>query len=236
MSHRDNLRRIEIVADTLGDLRDKVVFVGGATVSLYAHDVEPFDSRVTDDVDGIIQVANYSAHANFEEKLRQRGFANHVTSKVRCRYIIKNPIENIIVDIMPTEDINMGFKNRWYTDGFKNSIEYSISQNKPIRILAAPYFLATKLEAFKTRGRDDGYISKDFEDLVYVFENREILWDELYSADENVKLYLKEEFHRLREYKNFRYWIGYHAQFKSSPPTDWILDQLQKFVSSHFAN
>ena len=97
MSHRDNVRRIQVVADKLTDLRDQVVFVGGSTVSLYANDVEPFDSRVTDDVDGIIEVVNYAAHAAFEEQLRKRGFLDDITSRVRCRYVIRNPVENVIV-------------------------------------------------------------------------------------------------------------------------------------------
>ncbi len=36
MSHQTNITRIRAVSNALGDLRDQVVFVGGATVSLYA--------------------------------------------------------------------------------------------------------------------------------------------------------------------------------------------------------
>ena len=124
----------------------------------------------------------------------------------------------------------MGFKNRWYTDGFKNSIEYTITPDKAVRILAPSYFLATKLEAFNTRGKEDGYISKDFEDIVYVFENRDIVWAELRSANEDVKQYLIEEFERLLNHKNLTDWISYHVQFKSPPPTEIILRELKEFT------
>jgi len=36
MSHIDNVTRIKIVYDALEELAESVVFVGGATVSLYA--------------------------------------------------------------------------------------------------------------------------------------------------------------------------------------------------------
>jgi hypothetical protein len=145
---RENLRRIEIVSDKLADLKDKVVFVGGSTVSLYATAPEPFESRVTDDVDGIIEVVNYSAHVDFEEQLRKHGFVDDINSHVRCRYIVRNADEKVTVDIMPVKDVGMGFENRWYPDGFTNSRTLAIAPGKTIRILAAPYFLATKLEAF----------------------------------------------------------------------------------------
>jgi len=50
MSHRTNITRIRAVSNALGELRDKVVFVGGATVSLFA-DRLATEVRPTDDVD-----------------------------------------------------------------------------------------------------------------------------------------------------------------------------------------
>ncbi len=45
MSHRENLTRIKAVCNALEELAEKVVFVGGATVSLYtdrlAEEVRP---------------------------------------------------------------------------------------------------------------------------------------------------------------------------------------------------
>jgi len=137
----------------------------------------------------------------------------------------------VVVDIMPTENVAMGFKNRWYPEGFKNSIEYPIAENKFVKILAAPYLIATKLEAFKTRGRNNGIISKDFEDIVYVLENRDVIWDEFRQANADVKNYLKEEFRRLMDSEDFEEWIDYHFLFRSPTPTLLILNQLKNFAS-----
>lgn len=73
MSHQDNVSRIKVVREGLGDLRDDVVFVGGSTVSFYA-DKETFEVRETDDVDVIIEVLNYSDHARFEENISKAWF------------------------------------------------------------------------------------------------------------------------------------------------------------------
>jgi predicted nucleotidyltransferase len=157
MNHQNNTWRIKTVYNSLGDLRDQVVFVGGSTVSFYA-DQETLEVRETDDVDVIVEVVSFSEHANFEEKLRARGFSPDVNSKVRIRYRVKN----VAVDFMPTTNIAVGFENKWYQDGFQKAMDYQIDDNTVIKILTAPYFIATKLEAFKNRGATDPRQSHDF--------------------------------------------------------------------------
>ncbi len=49
MSHRLNIIRIKGVYNALGELKDSVVFVGGATVSLYADMPDQVDVRPTED-------------------------------------------------------------------------------------------------------------------------------------------------------------------------------------------
>jgi len=57
---------------------------------------------------------------------------------------------------MPTNDPSIGFKNIWYPDGFAEAIGYQLDEQNTIKILSPPYFLATKLEAHKGRGKNDG--------------------------------------------------------------------------------
>lgn len=73
MSHQKNIVRIKAVHNNLADLKNRVVFVGGATVSLYA-DRQTLEVRPTDDVDVIIELINYNDRAKLEEKLRSIGF------------------------------------------------------------------------------------------------------------------------------------------------------------------
>lgn len=182
MSHNDNVGRIKIVSAALGELQNEIVFVGGSTVSFYA-DRETFEVRETDDVDVIVEVLKYSAHAAFEEKLRAKGFVDDIDSGIRGRFSVKG----ITVDVMPTTDVAMGFKNKWYPDGFEQAMEYELDADTNVKILTAPHFVATKLEAFKNRGGNDPRQSHDFEDIVYLLENRSVIWDEMNAVDAKLK-------------------------------------------------
>jgi predicted nucleotidyltransferase len=225
MSHHTNIVRIKSVANLLGDLNDKVVFVGGATLSLYSSR-RTFEVRPTDDVDVIIEILNYAQRAELEDKLRSLGFANDVASGVICRW----QIEKITVDIMPTEDPSIGFSNKWYPEGYKNAIDYIIDDRCTVRILDAPYFLATKFEAFKDRGNHDGRTSHDFEDIIYVLENRQEIWQEIESALIDVKEYLLSEIRDIVDNPNVLEWIDCNVERASPPATYYIYEKLKELV------
>jgi len=54
-----NLALLRTVAFRLGPLRERVVFLGGATIALLITDVDGIDIRATDDVDVIVEVSSY---------------------------------------------------------------------------------------------------------------------------------------------------------------------------------
>lgn len=227
MSHHKNIVRIKAVYNNLADLKDKVVFVGGATTSLYA-DRQTLEVRPTDDVDVIIELINYNDRAELEEKLRSIGFQHDMESTVVCRF----KIEGIIVDIMPTTPDSIGFSNQWYPEGFKNAIEYKIDDNNIVKILSSAYFIATKLEAFKGRGNGDGRTSQDFEDIVYVLENRQTIWEELNNTTGEIRNYLINEFKQLKNNVNLFEWIDSHVEYGSPPASYFILNEIEKFISN----
>lgn len=226
MSNHINIVRIKAVSDALQELRNQVVFVGGATVSLYA-DRPVFEVRPTDDIDVIIEILNYSQRQKLEERLREIGFKNDIESGIVCRF----QIQGIIVDIMPTNDPSVGFRNMWYPKGYENAQVYELDGSKPIRILTAPYFIATKLEAFKNRGGGDGRWSHDFEDIVFVMENREKLWEELEVCDDEVKSYLKTEFSALVNAPHIFEWLESHVERgDTSSQTNSILKNIRNWL------
>jgi hypothetical protein len=133
---------------------------------------------------------------------------------------------------MATGEDVLGFSNRWYPDGYKNSVDYRIDDEHTVRIFSAPYFIATKLEAFKSPNRKDnnnGLYSTDFEDIVFVFEFRLAVWEELNEAPADLKEYLKDEFRQLLQNPLFEEWIDAHAGFGSPPATYYIIDRLEQF-------
>lgn len=98
MNHHLNITRIKSVFHALGELREKVVFVGGATVSLYI-DSKTEEIRPTDDIDVVIEIYTHQEYAAIDEKLRKPGFLNDQTSGIICRYVI----HGIMVDVIPAQ-------------------------------------------------------------------------------------------------------------------------------------
>ncbi len=56
--------------------------------------------------------------------------------------------------------------------------------------MPAPYFLATKLEAFDCRGKNDYLMSRDMEDIVTVLDGRSEIIFEVQLAGEELKDHL----------------------------------------------
>ena len=225
MNDNENKVRIKSVARALAELNQQVVFVGGATISLYP-DREVFETRPTDDVDVLIEILNYSNRASLEEKLRAIGFTHDIESGIACRY----KIHGITVDIMPTNDESLGFNSKWYSEGFKKAVNYVIDESATVKILTPPYFIATKLEAFKDRGKNDGRTSQDFEDIIYVLENRSVVWKELSNSDIDIKKYLQMEFDNVLKNPNHFEWVDGHVERGDSRSTDEIIGAIQRFI------
>ena len=228
MSHSVNITRIKAVSNALAKLETPVVFVGGATVSLYT-DVEfRENARPTDDVDVIVELVAYKNYAAVEEQLRAIGFVNDIHSKVICRY----KYQGLIVDIMPTSEKVLGFSNKWYAPGFKLAVDFKIDKQHIVKIFPDAYFIASKLEAFKNRGKNDGRTSSDFEDIVFVLNYRDTIWKELQEADEIVKRYLRDEFIKLLSFNYIVEWIAVHFDYTDRQRVDLILGRLKEFVSN----
>lgn len=186
----ENLARIKVVCQALSGLEQDFVFVGGAVVSLYATNPElASEVRPTMDVDVLLELISYYGYAELDERLRGFGFVNDTDSDVICRYIIRG----VIVDVMPTDPAAIGFSNRWYAEGFETPIAYWLDEVTPIKIFSLPYFIASKWEAFKSRGNNDLRSSKDFEDIVYILQNADDFEQQIQGASEHLFDYLKSE-------------------------------------------
>ena len=72
--HDPNVAKVELIAQALGELREKVVFVGGCAVGLLLTDPAAAPPRVTYDVDLIAEVAPLSAYHRLEGEFSRLGF------------------------------------------------------------------------------------------------------------------------------------------------------------------
>ncbi|HVW09238.1 MAG TPA: hypothetical protein VHC90_11690 [Bryobacteraceae bacterium] len=72
-----------------------------------------------------------------------------------------------------------------------------IGKGLEIRLVTAPYFLATKIEAFHGRGNCDFLGSHDIEDLIYVTDGRPEIVKESRRQTEELRDYLSSQFSTL---------------------------------------
>jgi hypothetical protein len=198
-NYLQNVTRLRAVAQALKLLDQKVVFVGGATIALYVHPNTALEIRPTDDIDVVVELATYGSYAKLEKRLREIGFVNDIEAKVVCRY----KINGITVDIMPTDSNVIGFSNKWYPHGFEKAMLYDLTEREQIYIFPLEYFIATKLEAFFSRGKTDFIFSRDFEDLVYLFENAENIEAVLLNSSTELKTYFRSSFQTVLQHSDF---------------------------------
>ncbi len=144
MSQHANILRIKAIAGLLDQINQNIVFVGGATVSLYA-DIKSVEVRPTDDVDVIIELASA-------------------------------------------------------LDEYK------------IKIFSLPYFIASKLEAFKNRGKGNYRFSSDFEDIVFVLENNSQALNLILKTNKNLLNYLQSTFSAMLKDANFEEGLIAHLE------------------------
>ena len=227
MSHQVNLVRIKGVYNALAELNETLAFVGGATVSLYVDKPEQTDVRPTNDIDVLIEIGSYGDYVKIQEKLAAIGFNVDPEAKVTCRY----KYQGLTVDVMPTDENVLGFSNKCYKEGFSNLTTYQIDERTIVNIFSPPYFIASKLEAFKGRGNNDGRTSQDFEDIVFVLDNRKTIWQELNESGRELKDYLKEEWNILLNNRNIEEWLSGHLEYETAAArARIILNEMKKFV------
>lgn len=198
-----HLEMIELVADALGpDLLAQTAFVGGCTTGLLITDRFTREViRYTDDVDLIVSVLGYPQWHQLCAQLQQRGFRIAMGESVNCRF----RLNGLQVDFMPDDETVLGFSNRWYTQALRVAEVVELPSSTRIRVVTPPYFVATKLEAYKGRGKGDPLSSHDIEDLLNLVDGRAELLGELQRTETALREYLAGEFTQLLEHRDFIY-------------------------------
>jgi len=224
-----NLLQLLEAAKKLTPLLDQIVFLGGCATGLLLTDPAAAAVRATLDVDAIIEVASYAEFGAVEQQLRELGFHQPLTGGVPiCRWISGD----LIFDLMPTDPSILGFNNRWYRPALQNAQTARIG-NHNIRIITAPYFLATKVEAFHGRGKNDYRMSHDLEDTITVVDGRPELVEEVSLSEPELRQYLSDEFRLLLSNPEFREALPGHLlpDAASQQRIGIVLGRLQQMIS-----
>ncbi|WP_147677413.1 hypothetical protein [Algibacter pacificus] len=170
---------------------------------------------------------NYADWAQMQERLAGLGFSPDPEGHAICSYLYKG----ISIDIMPAEDGPIGPANRWCKVGFEHLWTTKVKEQE-IRILSAPCFLATKFEAFKDRGTDYR-TSHDFEDIIYVLDNRTTIVTEINEDHPKVKEFIKEELIKIYTSRTFTEIVSCHIHpliVEDRLPI--LIEKIEKIITS----
>lgn len=195
-----NLEILMLAVEQLGELADEMVFVGGCATGLLITDPAAPPIRVTRDVDAIVHVVSLNEYYQLSEKLRARGFREDIGDDAPiCRWLT----DKVILDVMPIDTNILGFGNKWYAAAGENAELIRLPSGKQIRMVSAPYFLITKLEAFEGRGDGDYLMSHDIEDIIAVLDGRSGIVKEVRQSAPELVNELSEQFQNLLRESRF---------------------------------
>ena len=91
------------IARALESVKQKVVFVGGSTVSLYIDDPLAEDIRPTKDIDVTFQIQTVGKLEELRQQLVHAGFKQSAEDDIVCRF----GYDDIKVDIMSTQSVGL---------------------------------------------------------------------------------------------------------------------------------
>lgn len=184
------IENLEQVATILARVPERFVFTGGGTIVLYVDEIIRDELRPTKDVDCVVEIFSRTEYYRLATMLREVGLSECTEPDApMCRWEYRE----LLIDIMPCGAEVLGFSNRWYVEGLKNLIAYTLPSNREIYIFSPLYLLASKIEAFLGRGQSF-YFSKDIEDIVVLLDGCEALPREFNRAEGEVKLFLQQWF------------------------------------------
>lgn len=216
---------LDRVARRLGpELCEQVVFVGGAAAGLLITDLASPGIRRTDDVDVITPAQALEDYHVLEGKLRKLGFAADMRPQAPlCRWIV----EDLTIDVMPTREEILGFTNRWYVLGVATAQTLELPSGVRIKVIRAPEFIATKLEAFFGRGKGDFLFSHDLGDILSVIDGRDSIVTECVESVRSLREYLALHFSTLLQKSAFMSALPGHL-----PPDPASQARLPQLIST----
>ncbi len=195
-----NLPILSMIAKSLGDLCESLVFVGGCATGLLLTAPRAQAIRATQDVDVVVHALSTADYHAMEKAVQSRGFKHDLSPEAPiCRWVL----QGVALDLMPSQPGILGFHNRWYPLAIETAAQISLPNGMDIRLITAPVFVATKFEAFHGRGNNDYLASHDLEDIITVVDGRPELMPEIDRVHDELRRYIATEINTLLKDRNF---------------------------------
>lgn len=222
-----NKEYLLLIADALGDFRNEVVFVGGCAAGLLLTDPAAAGIRATKDVDAIVEATTLREYYELEARLPASGFLRHLEDGVICRW--RHATSGVLFDLMAIDPAILGFSNRWYPEAARTATRTSLSDRIEIRLIAAPAFIATKLEAFVSRGQGDFLSSHDLEDVLNVVDGRPSIAQEMRTASRELQEFVRERLSALLAEPRFEDYLP--GLLTDENRTDIVISRLREIAT-----
>jgi hypothetical protein len=225
-----NTELLARIAEALGELRERVAFVGGCATALLITDPAAAPVRATQDVDAIVAAASSQEFRRLGHALRERGFTQ---SAEEGEPPYRWTLGAMKLDVMPTDESVLGFSNRWYEVALRTAVSVELHQGLSIRLVAPPCFVATKLAAFEDRGKGDYLESHDLEDVLSVVDGRPEIVPEIAGAEADLRSYVGAVFARLLADDGFLNALpGLLIEGSPATRTPAVLERLRTIVAA----
>lgn len=225
-----SIELLENAAGALEGLVEEVAFLGGAAFVLWISDPAAAPFRPTKDVDVIVEVGSRVEYYSFGERLRERGFEEDSDRALMCAW--RHRPSGLLLDVMPTDEAILGFSNDWYASALAEAARRTLPSGAEIRAVTPPFLLATKIAAFRGRGKGDYLASVDFGDLIALIDGRPELTDEVRAASEKIRAHLSGSFRAMREEVMFDSGVRGALPFLSQGRAPIVLARVEEIVAA----
>jgi len=103
-----------------------------------------------------------------------------------------------------------------------------LPSGKYIKTVTPVYFIATKFEAFRNRGKNELMASPDIEDIVTILVEVPTFEEELKQADKDVQKYISKQFKKLVSDKNYPHFLSAHL--RGDEASQAFLPELRQLI------
>ncbi len=184
------VQRMARVARAIGDLREEVVFIGGAVAPLLQTH-PPFPrARPTRDVDATAESRGYADLYRLHARLAAAGFRQDPADPEHLHRWV-SPAGDWL-DLVPAGDHPGGSGQRWDRIAIETSERADLGGGTIVRHASGPAFLALKWAAHLDRGQDDPFASHDLEDFLALLASRPSLVGEVRASPTELVEWLGE--------------------------------------------
>ena len=150
----------------------------------------------TQDTDAVVQVLHIGEWLRLRAALLACGFRERAMARESRQILFW--LDDLPVDFIPPRLREFGTANRWLDLGFELAEESQFPSGRVIERLPASAFLAAKIAAFLSRGRQDVFRSDDLDDIAALLVGRPMLAEEMSFAHPEIRTYVREHFEGFR--------------------------------------